>query len=142
MSLRLLPLLSLLTITLAAAGPMAPRATAGGGPPASAPAAPPDSIQLGIASYYADKFEGRTTASGERFLQIECTAAHPTLPFGTILRVVNLCNQREVLVRVNDRGPFTKSRIVDLSRSAAEALDMIRVGTVEVKLEILRIGPF
>ena len=101
------------------------------------PPVPPDSIQNGIASYYADRFEGRPTASGEQFIQDGCTAAHPWLPFGSILRVVNEQNRREVVVRVNDRGPFVKGRIIDLSRSAAEELQMISAGTVPVRIEVL-----
>lgn len=143
MALRFLLLLLTIAFELAAAGPLAPRATAGDDPDSAArygPPEPADSVQTGTASYYADTFEGRPTASGERFVQGECTAAHRTLPFGSVLRVVNLENQREVLVRVNDRGPFTKARLVDLSRSAAEELGMVSSGTATVRIEVLRRG--
>ncbi|MBV7528688.1 septal ring lytic transglycosylase RlpA family protein [Chitinophaga sp. sic0106] len=91
--------------------------------------------QSGKASYYADKFDGRKTASGETFHQNAMTAAHPSLPFGTRLKVTNLANGKTVKVRVNDRGPFAKGRIIDLSRKAARKLGMISTGvaTVEIK---------
>ena len=134
-------LLASITIILAAVLVGGPRAIAGDGLTHYGPPIPPDSVETGMASYYADKFEGRRTASGETFRQSECTAAHQTLPFGSILRVTNLVNRREVLVRVTDRGPFTKSRVVDLSRSAAEELEMVTAGTVPVEIVILRRGP-
>ncbi|SHL91860.1 rare lipoprotein A [Chitinophaga jiangningensis] len=91
--------------------------------------------QSGKASYYADKFDGRKTASGETFHQNAMTAAHPSLPFGTRLKVTNLANGKTVKVRVNDRGPFAKGRIIDLSKKAAKKLGMISTGvaTVEIK---------
>ncbi len=91
----------------------------------------------GIASYYADKFHGRLTANGERFDQNKLTAAHRTLPFGTRVRVRNLRNDKVVVVRINDRGPFVDNRIIDLSRAAAEALEMIRDGVVPVEVTLL-----
>ena len=91
---------------------------------------------VGLASYYAHKLHGRPTASGERYDETAMTAAHPHLPFGTVLRVTNLKNQRMVEVRVNDRGPFVKGRIVDLSRAAAKRLGMLEDGIVRVKLTI------
>lgn len=91
----------------------------------------------GIASYYADFFEGRTTANGEIFTQQKLTAASRTLPFGTIVRVTRIDNNKSVTVRINDRGPYVKGRIIDLSKSAAEKLDMIEKGIVKVKLEII-----
>ena len=94
--------------------------------------------QAGIASYYADKFEGRTTANGEKYKHTKLTAAHKTLPFGTILRVKNLENGNEVTVIVNDRGPFVNDRIIDLSKSAANELDFINQGIT--KVEIVSIG--
>jgi peptidoglycan lytic transglycosylase len=94
--------------------------------------------QTGIASYYADKFVGHTTANGEKYKHSKLTAAHKTLPFGTILRVKNLDNGKEVTVRVNDRGPFVKDRIIDLSKSAAKELDFINKGIT--KVEIVSIG--
>lgn len=89
----------------------------------------------GLASYYADKFEGRQTANGEIYSHSKLTAAHPSLPFGTILKVTNLKNGKSVVVRVNDRGPFVKGRIIDLSKSAAIQIDVIRDGLAEVKVE-------
>jgi rare lipoprotein A len=91
--------------------------------------------QEGIASWYGAEFEGRPTASGELFDPSQLTAAHPSLPFGTILRVTNKHNNKQVTVRVNDRGPFVSARIIDLSRAAAEALDMISTGTAPVLVE-------
>jgi len=91
--------------------------------------------QAGIASWYGAEFEGRPTASGELFNTRLLTAAHPKLPFGTILRVTNTQNGKSVLVRVNDRGPFVAARILDVSRAAAEKLDMIVTGTAPVDIE-------
>jgi len=91
--------------------------------------------QEGIASWYGREFEGRPTASGEIFNASQLTAAHPNLPFGTIIVVTNLHNNKSVTVRVNDRGPFVPARIVDISRAAAERIDMITTGTAPVKIE-------
>ena len=91
--------------------------------------------QEGIASWYGREFNGRPTASGEIFNDSQFTAAHPILPFGTMLKVTNQYNNRIVTVRVNDRGPFVAARILDLSRAAAEQLDMIGSGTALVKVE-------
>jgi rare lipoprotein A len=91
--------------------------------------------QEGIASWYGNEYDGRPTASGEIFNSTLFTAAHPSLPFGTILTVTNTHNNRQVMVRVNDRGPFVAARIIDLSRAAAEALDMIVTGTAPVVVE-------
>ncbi|WP_298296282.1 septal ring lytic transglycosylase RlpA family protein [Hydrotalea sp.] len=91
--------------------------------------------EMGYASYYADKFEGRKTASGEAFHQSAFTAAHKHLPFGTQVSVINLSNQKSVIVRINDRGPFVRGRIIDLSKSAAKSLDMLRSGVAKVKIE-------
>jgi rare lipoprotein A len=93
--------------------------------------------QTGIASWYGPGFHGRQTASGEIYDQYALTAAHQTLPHGTRLRVTNLANEREVIVRINDRGPFVDDRIIDLSYTAARQLDMIGPGTVAVRLEVL-----
>jgi rare lipoprotein A len=89
----------------------------------------------GIASFYT---EGTETASGERFDTHELTAAHPSLPFGTRLRVTNLATGRSVTVRVNDRGPYVRGRVVDVSYSAAEALGMVGPGVAKVRLDVLR----
>ena len=91
--------------------------------------------QEGIASWYGTEFDGKPTASGEVFDSGLFTAAHPTLPFGTIITVTNQQNHRRVTVRINDRGPFVAARIVDLSRAAAEGLDMLATGTAPVLLE-------
>jgi rare lipoprotein A len=89
----------------------------------------------GIASWYGPGFHGRKTASGERFNQRDLTCAHRTLPFGTRLKVTNLANGEILIVTVNDRGPFVKNRIVDLSREAARRLDILGTGTARVRLE-------
>jgi rare lipoprotein A len=91
--------------------------------------------QEGIASWYGKEFEGRPTASGEVFDPSKLTAAHPSLPFGTMLVVTNLHNNKKVTLRVNDRGPFVAARIIDVSRAAAEHLDMILTGTAPVIIE-------
>jgi rare lipoprotein A len=91
--------------------------------------------QEGMASWYGDEYAGKPTASGEIFNPAIFTAAHPSLPFGTDLLVTNMQNKRQVRVRVNDRGPFVASRIIDVSRAAAEALDMISAGVVPVIVE-------
>ena len=93
--------------------------------------------QTGMASFYADKFQGRSTASGERYDKNKLTCAHLSLPFGTTLRVTSLENNRSTVVRVNDRGPFAPDRIIDLSRKAAEALGIISAGTGKVKIEVI-----
>lgn len=92
----------------------------------------------GEASYYGDELAGRPTASGERFDPARMTAAHRTLPMGTRLRVTNVRNGESVIVRVNDRGPFSGNRALDLSYAAARQIGMIRTGTSRVRIEILR----
>jgi rare lipoprotein A len=91
----------------------------------------------GLASYYADKYQGRKTASGETFDTARLTAAHRTLPFGTSVRVTNVANGKSVVVRVNDRGPFVRGRVIDLSRAAADKLGMVRAGLADVKVEVI-----
>jgi len=98
---------------------------------------PPVEAQVGVASYYAGSWHGRRTASGERFDMHELTAAHRTLPFGTRVRVTNLNNGREVIVRINDRGPWKKKRVIDVSYAAARKLGMIGPGTAKVRLDIV-----
>ncbi|MGQ7959285.1 septal ring lytic transglycosylase RlpA family protein [Pseudomonas sp. SP16.1] len=93
--------------------------------------------ETGKASYYGDRHHGRKTASGERFDQHALTAAHRSLPFGSRVKVTNLNNGRSVVVRINDRGPFVRGRVIDLSRRAAQQLDMLRAGVVPVRLEPL-----
>jgi len=104
-------------------------------PAASAPQA--TALGSGSASYYAAKFNGRRTASGERFDNAAMTAAHRSLPFGTKLRVTNPSNGRSVVVRVNDRGPFTRGRLIDVSRAAADELGMVARGHATVELAII-----
>lgn len=95
-------------------------------------------IEEGTASWYGSKFDGRLTASGEVFDANELTAAHRTLPFNTIVLVKNLNNERTVVVRINDRGPYAHDRIIDLSRQAAKKLGIIDHGTAPVKLFTLK----
>lgn len=95
-------------------------------------------VMTGTASYYADKFHGKKTASGEIFDQDDFTAAHRTLPFGTKVLVTNLENNKSVIVRINDRGPYKKNRLIDVSRAAAEELEMIKSGIVEVEVKVLK----
>ncbi len=97
----------------------------------------PGMFQRGLASYYADKFHGRSTASGEHFDMNDMTAAHKTLPFGTVISVANLRNDKNVTVRINDRGPFLAGRIVDVSKRAAEMLEMLGAGVVPAEIVIL-----
>lgn len=91
----------------------------------------------GKASYYGARHHGRKTASGERFDQHALTAAHRSLPFGSRVLVTNLRNEKSVVVRINDRGPYARGRIIDLSQQAAERLDMLRAGVVPVRVEQL-----
>ena len=96
--------------------------------------------ETGVASWYGPGFHGKTTSNGERYNQNSLTAAHKLLPFDTKLRVTNLKNGRSVIVRINDRGPFVGSRIIDLSRAAAKELDMLGTGTARVRLVALEGG--
>ena len=96
--------------------------------------------EFGIASYYSDAFHGRKTASGELYHKDKLTAAHKTLPFGTLIRVTRLDNKTSVVVKVNDRGPYIKGRIVDISKAAAIKLDLIRDGKARVKIEVIEKG--
>ncbi|WP_086617355.1 septal ring lytic transglycosylase RlpA family protein [Erythrobacter tepidarius] len=106
---------------------------------ASAPTALPRATSLGrgSASYYASKFHGRRTASGEAFDNTAMTAAHRTLPFGSLVRVTNPATGASVIVRINDRGPFSRGRLIDVSRAAAEELGMIARGHATVELELI-----
>jgi rare lipoprotein A len=97
-------------------------------------------IQIGNASFYADKFEGSPTASGEKYKHNKLTAAHKSLPFGTKVRLTNTKNNQSVEVVINDRGPYVEDRIVDVSKSAAEKLGFINQGLAEVKLEVIDAG--
>ena len=93
--------------------------------------------QVGTASWYGDYFEGRPTASGEPFNMYDMTAAHLTLPLGTLVRVTNLRNHRSVIVRINDRGPYVDGRIVDLSYNAARVLHFDQQGLQRVRLDVV-----
>jgi rare lipoprotein A len=130
-------LLGLLALGAAGCASATP-ARAPGVPPAPA-TVPPSApfTQTGQASWYGEPHHGRRTANGERFDMHALTAAHPTLPFGTRLRVVNLDNDREVEVRVNDRGPSIPGRIIDLSYAAARALGAVTAGIISVRLTVL-----
>lgn len=97
-------------------------------------------VQTGKASFYADKFEGRPTASGEKYKHNKLTAAHRTLPFGTKVKVTNLANNESVVVVINDRGPYVDGRIIDLSKSAAEKLGFVNQGLAEVSVEVMDAG--
>lgn len=93
--------------------------------------------ETGTASFYGARHHGKRTASGEPFNQHGLTAAHRSLPFGARVKVTNLKNDRSVVVRINDRGPHTRGRLIDLSRAAAQQLDMIRSGTARVRVQSL-----
>lgn len=97
-------------------------------------------VQTGKASFYADKFEGSPTASGEKYRHSRLTAAHKTLPFGTRVRVTNTANNKTVEVVINDRGPYVEDRVIDLSKSAAERLDFINQGLADVRIEVIDPG--
>lgn len=105
--------------------------------PAARGVVQPGWSETGVASWYGEPYHGRRTASGETYDMRQLTAAHPSLPFGTRVRVRNLATGKEVEVRINDRGPFTKSRIIDVSRRAAEALDLIAPGTARVRVTVV-----
>lgn len=94
--------------------------------------------EVGIASWYGPGFQGRRTSSGEIYDMFAMTAAHKTLPFGTVVKVVDLDTGKSVVVRINDRGPFIKGRIIDLSYAAAQKLGMVKKGLAKVGLKIVR----
>lgn len=93
--------------------------------------------KTGMASYYAHKFHGKITASGEKYDMYELTAAHNTLPFNSFVKVTNLQNNKSVVVKINDRGPHVKSRIIDISKAAAEKIDLIQSGVAKVRVEAI-----
>jgi len=97
-------------------------------------------IQYGVSSYYADKFHGRRTANGEIYDMYGISGAHQTLPLNSIVKVTNLENNKELVMRINDRGPFIKNRIFDCSYGAAVKLSFISQGTTIVKVEVIEIG--
>ena len=96
-----------------------------------------DNVITGIASYYADKFHGRRTSSGEIYDKEKLTAAHKTLPMGSRVKVSRLDNDMAVVVKINDRGPFVKNRIIDLSKAAAKKIGLINAGMAKVKIEVI-----
>jgi rare lipoprotein A (peptidoglycan hydrolase) len=108
--------------------------------PAKGPETSGRFVQEGMAAWYGTKFNGRKTASGERFNMQKCTAAHRTLPFNSLVKVTNLKNKASVVVRINDRGPFVKSRIIDLSRAAARKIGLDKTGTAPVRIELAEEG--
>jgi rare lipoprotein A len=97
-------------------------------------------VEQGVASWYGPQFDGHHTSNGEVYDMHQFTAAHRTLPFGALVRVTNLTNGLQTEVRINDRGPFVANRIIDLSLSAAQAIQMVRPGTAQVRLEVIS-GP-
>ncbi len=101
------------------------------------PRAQPGYDQVGMASWYGPGFHGKTTANGERYDMHGLTAAHKTLPFGTKVRVTNLANDRALIVRINDRGPFVPGRIIDLSKRAADQLGFLEAGKARVRVEAI-----
>lgn len=120
--------------------PVSPPKTApvvGAPQPAVKPKAEPSYQAQGKASYYAARHHGRRTASGERLNNNALTAAHRELPFGTQVKVTNLANERSVVVRITDRGPHGRGRLIDLSQAAARQLDMLRAGVAQVRVESL-----
>ncbi|HUO36069.1 MAG TPA: septal ring lytic transglycosylase RlpA family protein [Candidatus Acidoferrum sp.] len=119
--------------------PLPPSSRPSGPPPAveHQPAVPGEYVEEGVASWYGVPFDGHRTSSGEIYNMHDYTAAHRTLPFGTVVRVTNLQNGRQTQVRINDRGPFVANRIIDLSLSAAQAIGMVGTGTAPVRLEVV-----
>lgn len=99
----------------------------------------PGHTETGLASFYHDRFQGRKTASGQRFDQNDYSAAHRTLAFGTIVRVTRADSGKSVVVTINDRGPFKAGRVIDLSRQAARDLGMINQGLARVRVEVIRL---
>jgi rare lipoprotein A len=123
--------------------PGQPGASRPSGPPPAIerqPAVPGEYVEEGVASWYGAPFNGRRTSNGEIYDMHEFTAAHRTLPFNCVVRVTNLNNGKHTEVRINDRGPFVANRVIDLSLSAAQAIEMVGSGTANVRLEILS-GP-
>ena len=103
----------------------------------SAPSVSKGAIEKGKASYYADKYHGRTTASGEVFNQQALSAAHQTLGFGSRVKVTNIANNKSVIVTINDRGPFIRGRIIDLSKKAFSQIASVKQGVIDVTVEQL-----
>jgi rare lipoprotein A len=128
---------SLLASAALAQGASAPAPAASKAVEAAAPAAATGDSMSGTAAWYGRKFNGRKTASGQRFNASALTAAHPSLPFGSRVKVTNTKNKRSVVVVINDRGPSSPGRIVDVSQAAAQRLGFTRAGTTEVTLEVV-----
>ncbi|WP_217876320.1 septal ring lytic transglycosylase RlpA family protein [Pseudoalteromonas shioyasakiensis] len=103
----------------------------------SAPSVSKEAIEKGKASYYADKYHGRTTASGEVFNQQALSAAHQTLRFGSRVKITNISNNKSVIVTINDRGPFIRGRIIDLSKKAFSQIASVKQGVIDVTVEQL-----
>ncbi|WP_051203186.1 septal ring lytic transglycosylase RlpA family protein [Hugenholtzia roseola] len=99
-------------------------------------------VEEGVASYYAEQFHGKPTANGERFSMYMETAAHKRISFNSLVEVTNLKNNKSIVVRINDRGPYVKNRIIDLSKAAAQKIDMVYDGTAKVKLRVIRVGEY
>ena len=97
-------------------------------------------LMIGISSYYADDFHGKLTANGEVYDMYGLTAAHKTLPINTIVRVTNLDNEKSIILRINDRGPYIKGRILDCSYGAAKKLGFLTNGTTKVRIEVIEWG--
>ena len=116
---------------------VAPRAIPSPSPTPTTPSTKKRYHAEGQASWYGGRFHGRKTASGERFDQHALTAAHRSLPFGTRVKVTNLNNQQSVVVRINDRGPYARSRLIDVSNKAARQLGMLKSGVAPVRIERL-----
>jgi rare lipoprotein A len=121
-----------------APSPGAPSPPSGPPPPAERqPAVPGEYVEEGVASWYGVPFDGHRTSNGDIYDMHQFTAAHRTLPFGAVVRVTNLRNGKQTEVRINDRGPFVANRVIDLSLSAAQAIDMVGTGTAPVRLEMI-----
>ncbi|MBU3933665.1 MAG: septal ring lytic transglycosylase RlpA family protein [Candidatus Omnitrophica bacterium] len=96
--------------------------------------------QVGVASWYGEEFRGKKTANGEIYDPDKLTAAHRSLPFGTVVKVTDMSNNRQVIVRINDRGPYKRGRIIDLSQAAARELGMVKKGLAKVKIKVMPRG--
>jgi rare lipoprotein A len=118
----------------------APRYTSEVKPKRETPSERRKKVMYGVASYYGKDFHGKLTANGETFDMYGVSAAHKTLPFNTVIRVTNLENNRSLIVRINDRGPYVEGRILDLSYGAAKKLGFLDKGTTKIKIEVLELG--
>lgn len=132
-------ILSLLVIGCVSS-PRFTTAKKGNAEPAAMPPAVHASVEEGIASYYAEEFNGRKTSNGEVYDMNAMTAAHRTLPFNSRVQVTSLESGKSVIVRINDRGPFKDERVIDLSLAAAKAIQMIGTGTAKVRVEVVELG--